>query len=507
MTGLVTLLLGSTTTNPASTTPTLALGDPPSPDTPITYTPDALADEVTALPGLATAPPFRQFAGYLRITETKNIFYWYVEPDTTMGTGVEPSSAPLTLWTNGGPGCSGLFGFLAENGPFRPNQNGTGLVPNPLSWNSLSHMLYVEIPVGVGFSYSEDKADYRIGDGQTARDNYLVIQCFLERFPHLRPHDLFLTSESYGGHYLPQLAREIVVRNAALPKWKAAAEYVNLKGFMVGNPFTDPVENMVGMVEALNGRDVISESLYARWVATCEAKGADEADVFYSRPCRALQNEMWKEIGPDIDPYALDWPVCEDDVKRRGRNQRHALLQHLQAHGLTEYFVRAAADHDQQGLAFDPCEDDYLGAYLNRLDVKAALHAEAGIKWEDCTDRVHYHNVDQDAYMEPIYRFLVDDEKALGLRILIYSGDDDSVCGPRGTEMWLRTMGWTVSEHWHSWGVGGQVAGYMKGYTNGVVFATVHNAGHEVPAFTPDAAWHLYRSYLGNEVSRLRMKD
>jgi cathepsin A (carboxypeptidase C)/serine carboxypeptidase-like clade 2 len=105
-------------------------------------------------------------------------------------------------------------------------------------------------------------------------------------------------------------------------------KYINLKGFAIGNPFTDPVENMVGMIDALNGHDVIPESLYERWLAS-EAKGAAVADVFYSHPCRLLQQEMWHEVGQGIDPYALDWPVCKDDVKMKGRNQRHALLNYL----------------------------------------------------------------------------------------------------------------------------------------------------------------------------------
>lgn len=529
------------------------------------YTAAALADEVTALPGLpASAPTFRQFAGYLDITPTKHIFYWYVEPDGS-STGVDPATAPLSLWTNGGPGCSGLFGFLAENGPYRPTKGGAELEWNSMSWNTLSHMVYVEIPVGVGFSYSDDKAEYHIGDTQTARDNYLVLQEFYRKFPHLRGLDLYLTSESYGGHYIPTLAQEIVLENQALlsssnvtsssgrsssknmkgsklerdkmgttrTEEEAAAlkvppppqpkhdKYINLKGFAIGNPFTDPVENMVGMIDALNGHDVIPESLYERWLATCEAKGAAMADVFYSHPCRLLEQEMWHEVGQGIDPYALDWPVCKDDVKMKGRNQRHALLEYLvrldredeSMAGAAEiseaggnFAMRAAWDHDKHGLPFEPCEDDYLSLYLNRADVKAALHAKEDIKWKDCTNKVKYFGLDQDVYIEPVYRFLMDENRDLGLRVLLFSGDDDSVCGPRGTEMWLRSMGWKVTEQWKAWVVEGEVAGYMKTYENGLVFATVLGAGHEVPAFTPQAAWFLFRSYLEGDVERLRME-
>jgi len=49
-------------------------------------------------------------------------------------------------------------------GPFRPTKDGMALAENTLSWNRLSNIVYVEVPVGVGFSYSHDPKDYRTGD-------------------------------------------------------------------------------------------------------------------------------------------------------------------------------------------------------------------------------------------------------------------------------------------------------------------------------------------------------
>jgi len=65
-------------------------------------------------------------------------------------------------------------------------------------------MLYVEQPAGVGFSYSDDPDDYTTGDAQAASDNYVLIQQFLERFPERKSNDFYITSESYGGHYIPE---------------------------------------------------------------------------------------------------------------------------------------------------------------------------------------------------------------------------------------------------------------------------------------------------------------
>lgn len=64
--------------------------------------------------------------------------------------------------SNGGPGCSGLLGLLTEHGPFRTSSNGS-LEYFPFAWNNAANILYVEAPVGVGFSYSSNPNDYSTG--------------------------------------------------------------------------------------------------------------------------------------------------------------------------------------------------------------------------------------------------------------------------------------------------------------------------------------------------------
>eukprot|EP00624_Nannochloropsis_granulata_P001308 evm.model.NODE_16386_length_9479_cov_30.199177.2 len=235
------------------------------------YTKAALADEIIDLPGLSQKSlNFRQFSGYLNLKGTeKNIFYWYVEAEE------KPDEAPLVFWTNGGPGCSGLFGFMNENGPFRPTVDGRAVHLNPYSWNKIANMLFVEQPVTVGFSYTDNPKDLVFGDKQAAEDNF-----------------------------------------------------------------------------------------------------------------------------------------------------------------------------------------------------------------------------------QDTYTYLVDDKKNLKLRILIFSGADDSVCATQGTLFWVGNMGWPIkqSQEWTSWGIDGQVAGFLQGYQNGITIATVSGAGHEVPAYKPVEALALFKAYLNDNI-------
>ena len=91
--------------------------------------------------------------------------------------------------------------MFTEQGPFRPDANLT-LYINEYSWVNAANMLFIEAPAGVGFSFSDDTSDYTTGDNQTAIDNYHLIQGWLEAFPNYQTNDFYITSESYGGHYV-----------------------------------------------------------------------------------------------------------------------------------------------------------------------------------------------------------------------------------------------------------------------------------------------------------------
>jgi len=123
-------------------------------------TPEAAADEIHDLPGIPEGATFRQFSGYIDVGKGRSLFYWFVESQ------LAPSTDPVVLWTNGGPGCSGLTGFLSEQGPFRANEKGA-LDLNPYAWNKVANMVFIEQPAGVGFSTVS--ADMTYGDDQVPR--------------------------------------------------------------------------------------------------------------------------------------------------------------------------------------------------------------------------------------------------------------------------------------------------------------------------------------------------
>ena len=88
-------------------------------------------------------------------------------------------------------------------------------------------MLFLESPAGVGFSYSNTTSDYdKSGDNKTAADAYVFLVNWMERFPEYKGRDFYIAGESYGGHYVPQLAYTILQHNNSI---------INLKGIMVSS--------------------------------------------------------------------------------------------------------------------------------------------------------------------------------------------------------------------------------------------------------------------------------
>lgn len=97
--------------------------------------------------------------------KTHNLFYWFFR-NTSL------TNAPLVLWINGGPGSSSMFGLFLENGPLRVTQPNGGKDNDDFliglekrgSWGDYADMIFLDQPVGTGFSYGESVLD-NMNDG------------------------------------------------------------------------------------------------------------------------------------------------------------------------------------------------------------------------------------------------------------------------------------------------------------------------------------------------------
>jgi len=455
------------------------------------YTEDALKDEISNLPG-APSVPFRMFSGYIKVAPTRKLFYWFTESQAATA-----SKDPVMLWTNGGPGCSGLSGFLTENGPFRPLVNGSGLRMNQYSWNKIANTIFIEQPAGVGFSTIDDP-DYKYNDAEAAADNLAFIRGWFAKYPQYKSNRFYITSESYGGHYLPTLAYELLVNGT---------DVTNFKGFAVGNPLTWLPYRNFGQFGTWADHQLLPRPLWLEYLENkCVPPNVSDATAFRDAPfkssdvCGSLEDTM-STITEGMNPYALDFPTCLPATT--GRRERLAMSRTIErANRAAEQTTDKKKDITQVADYFPnyiPCEDSWAGQYLHRSDVIEAIHAVSPAGgWQECSDPINegWSQKDLNAPMMEYYQKLVASGKKYDL--LIYSGDDDSVCATLGTQQFIWDLGLAITKPWAQWKDGDdQIAGFHVQF-EGLHFATVHGAGHMCPSTRPAQTLDLLQKFLNN---------
>lgn len=436
-------------------------------------------DEVTHLPGMTFKPNYRQWSGYLQARPGKFLHYWFVTSQR------DPVKDPLVLWLNGGPGCSSLDGFLSENGPFHVNDDGATLYENKFSWNKIANVLYVESPVGVGYSYSDDEK-YATDDDQVAQDNYKALQNFFSKFPNFSQNKFFIFGESYGGIYAPTLSLLVATGKAK----------INFKGFAVGNGLSSFNLNDQSLIYFGYYHGLFGEDLWRDLNINCCKDGTCNFYNSSSETCTILVNMAFGLVyNSGLNEYAL-YLDCEGQRRSSRVYERtmSLLFRNYRNHPHTHKFSAQRSSSTTLGEV-PPCINSTAQMnWLNRGDVRKALHIPAILPpWDICSDKVGAQYKVLYATMKDVYLKLL----SLGLRALVYNGDTDMACNFLGDQWFVEDLGLKATTKYQTWIHEDQIAGFYQMFGN-ITFLTVKGAGHMVPQWAPGPALHMFRSFITN---------
>ncbi|VUC28076.1 unnamed protein product, partial [Clonostachys rosea] len=234
------------------------------------------------------------YAGLLPISRQVNssLFFWYFPSKNPQ------AAKEITIWLDGGPGCSSLHGMIQENGPFLWQPGTYRPIRNPYAWTNLTNMLYVDQPAGTGFSGPATVKN--IFD--VASDFKSWFKGFIDTF-ELHGYKVYLTGESYAGHMIPYIASEMLDEKDS--------EYFNVKGVQINDPIINDyaVLQEAPAVAALNHFQnvfAINETLLSQLNAKAERCGYTK---FLSE---ALTYPPPKIFPKPVDPDQSDCPVYHD---------------------------------------------------------------------------------------------------------------------------------------------------------------------------------------------------
>ncbi|XP_006506682.1 probable serine carboxypeptidase CPVL isoform X4 [Mus musculus] len=132
----------------------------------------------------------KSYAGYITVNQTynSNLFFWFFPAR------MQPEDAPVVLWLQGGPGGSSMFGLFVEHGPYIITSNMT-VVARDFPWTFTLSMLYIDNPVGTGFSFTDHFQGYATSEDDVAQDLYSALIQFFTLFPEYAKNDFYVTGE------------------------------------------------------------------------------------------------------------------------------------------------------------------------------------------------------------------------------------------------------------------------------------------------------------------------
>nr|POE86358.1 serine carboxypeptidase-like 18 [Quercus suber] len=413
---------------------------------------------VTSLPGYSGDLPFTLETGYIGVgdNETVQTFYYFIESQRS------PTRDPVMLWMTGGPGCSSIAGFMFESGPITfklGDYNGSlpTLKDNPWAWTQSLNIIYMDGPVGAGFSYSESLDGYYLDDYEFAAQTHEFLRKWLELHPQFLENQIYIGGDSYSGIPIPMIVQNIVIANEA-----GTLPLINLSGYVLGNPVTDSYTDTNARITYAHRLSLISDALYESAKNSCDSNYVNIDPINYQCVSDVAAIDA---LTSDINLVQILEPYCSNAIPKPNEDVES---------------VRRFLSKVSSPSSTHWCRSyNHMLCYVwaNEKSVQKALGIRPGTKhfWQYCNTTLAYTK--SVTNVVSYHRNLTNAD----MRLLVYSGDHDMSIPHIGTQQWISSLGLTTDESWRVWSVDGQTAGYTKKLIDSTFtlnYVTVKGAGH-----------------------------
>ncbi|CAG8730660.1 19010_t:CDS:2, partial [Gigaspora margarita] len=385
-------------------------------------------------------PNVKQYSGYLNIAPDANMFFWFFESRKN------PKNSPLTIWLSGGPGFSSMFALFQEVGPCKVEGDMNKSRLFAYSLNEVTNLLFIDQPIGAGFSYGERKVNT---SEQAALDIYEFLQRFFVIFPKYAFLDLHFFGESYGGHY------------GLIP--------INLKSCGIEGAWVDPIIQLKSCISF-------------------------------------AENNTYKPLlGPQSIKAMRDkWILCKHDIDECYKtNTTHACITanitckedymeiFTQNSDASLYDIRTKngiPDPEYAKYLEDPFVLKTIGVNTTEVPNYLEINYEIYYRFADSGDSIR-------STMSQV-EFLLNND----IPIMFFTGDADYICNWLGANEMVESLKWKRRQEFKNatfqeWTVDGVRVGEIRKVKN-LWFVKVFEAGHFVPYDQPRNSLELFKKWI-----------
>lgn len=342
--------------------------------------------------------------GYVTVRPQAHMFWWLYH--TTSSTGY--SKAPLILWLQGGPGGSGTgFGNFGEIGPLD-----VSLQPRNTTWLSVASLLFIDNPVGAGFSYVETDDAFTTDVHMIAKDLLTTFSAFLLANKELQAVPFYIFSESYGGKMTAAFSQ---VLWEAVKSKKVAC---NFHGFAMGDSWISPVDSTYSWGPYLYVNSLVDRTQLFQLNDTAK-KVADLA-----------ASGKWKES-------TSEWSALEDLVEKSTAGVNFYNIQQWGGDGPSKV---ASSDGStlwertyQRHVGVYQAPD--LAALMNGPIRKKLKVIPDSVQWGAQSEKVFEYQAED--FMKPVVDIVDTLIMNTSLSVVVYSGQLDLIVDTLGTEAWV----------------------------------------------------------------------
>ena len=376
----------------------------------------------------------------LEYAKNRELFYWLFRGE---------GNRPLIIWLEGGPGCGPEQNiFLGANGPFTLNIEREELELNPYSWTNVGDTLFIDQPLGTSYSFATEQY-LPTTESEIAETLYVFLEGFVEEFPQYKGAPIYITGQSYAGHYIPVAVPHIISKNN--PDIKIA-------GVGIGNPLTDSAIQYSYMPKYAYKYNLISWGKYL--TSSIAAEMASLAGKLGLLPGQKILEDL----------------ACTIIL---GVKNTFEIVNYKKPIG---YYNKL---------------EEYLTKFLSNLEFKSVIGAElwGEPKWSRCNAEINHIALRYDWVLD--YKSYITEMLDLSLPVTIYEGQLDFLCNYMGVEALLNDLQWKYigefqTAQWEEVYVQGKLTGHAKRVRN-LTYFRVLTSGHLVLLDDPQ-----FSSYLIN---------